>query len=103
MSEPTFRDFAMAAMQGNVDTAAGTLETLLGLTDPQAKAATEHFRSRLGDPSFVPKAMGLRTAVTSGSDAQNDELLGECFGLTGEVRATATAAVRARYPLPPAA
>jgi len=103
MSEPTFRDFAMAAMQGNVDTAAGTLETLLGLTDPQAKAATEHFRSRLGDPSFVPKAMGLRTAVTSGSDAQIDELLGECFGLTGEVRAKATATVRARYPLPPPA
>ncbi len=101
MTEPTFRDFAMAAMQGNVDTAAGTLETLLGLTEPQAKTATEHFRSRLGDPSFVPKAMGLRTAVTSGSDAQIDELLGECFGLAGEVRTTATAAVRARYPLPP--
>jgi len=101
MNEPTFRDFAMAAMQGNVDTASGTLETLLGLTAPQAKAATEHFRSRLGDPSFVPKAMGLRTAVTSGSDAQIDELLGECFGLSDEVRATATATVRARYPLPP--
>ena len=100
MSEPTFRDFAMAAMQGNVDTATGTLETLLGLTEPQAKAATEHFRAQLGDPSFVPKAMGLRTAVTGGSDAQIDELLGECFGLTGEVRANATAAVRARYPLP---
>jgi hypothetical protein len=103
MSEPTFRDFAMAAMQGNVDTAAGTLETLLGLTAPDAKAATEHFRSRLGDPSFVPKAMGLRTAVTSGTDAQIDELLGECFGLSGEVRAAATAAVRARYPIPPPA
>ncbi len=101
MSEPTFRDFAMAAMQGNVDTAAGTLETLLGLPAPEAKAATEHFRSRLGDPSFVPKAMGLRTAVTSGTDAQIDELLGECFGLTGEVRTAATAAVRARYPLTP--
>ena len=103
MSEPTFRDFAMAAMQGNVDTAAGTLEALLGLTEPQAKAATEHFRSRLADPGFVPKAMGLRTAVTSGSDAQIDELLGECFGLAGDVRTAATATVRARYPLPPPA
>jgi hypothetical protein len=98
MADPTFKDFAMAAMQGNVTAAAGTLEILLGLPPPQAHAATEHFRSRLGDPTFVPKAMGLRTVVTSGTDAQISELLGECFGLDDELRTSATAAVRARYP-----
>lgn len=98
MADPTFKDFAMAAMQGNVAGAASTLEILLALTAPQAQAATEHFRSRLGDPTFVPKAMGLRTAVTSGTDAEISDLLGECFGLDGELRTSATAAVRARYP-----
>jgi len=97
MADPTFKDFAMATMQGNVAAAATTLELLLALTGPQAQAATEHFRSRLGDPSFVPKAMGLRTAVTTGTDAEISDLLGECFGLEGEVRTAATAAVRARY------
>ncbi len=97
MADPTFKDFAMAAMQGNVAAAASILEILLALPPPQAQAATEHFRSRLGDPTFVPKAMGLRTVVTSGTDAQISELLGECFGLDAEVRTSATAAVRARY------
>jgi hypothetical protein len=100
MSDVTFRDFAAAVMQNKLDAAAGTLERLLGLTAAQAHAATEHFRARSNDPSFLPKAMGLRTAVTTGSDAQVGELLGDCFGLDGGIRAGAVAALRTRYPAP---
>lgn len=98
MADVTFRDFAGAVMQGNVPAAAGVLETLLGLAPDQAVTATEHFRSRMSDPAFMPRAMSLRTAVTSGSDAQIGELLGDCFGLDGGARASALAALRKRYP-----
>ena len=96
----TFRDFAAAVMQGNVPAAASVLETLLALAPAAATAATEHFRGRMADPAFMPKAMSLRTAVTSGDDAQIAGLLGDCFGLDGAARASALAALRRRYPAP---
>jgi hypothetical protein len=98
MADPTFRDFAFAVMQGNASSAASTLETLLGLSAPQASAATEHFRARMADPAFMPKAMGLRTVVTSGTDEQIGDLLVDCFGLDATARAKAVAVVRERYP-----
>jgi hypothetical protein len=98
MTEPTFRDFAFAVMQGNVTSAAATLEVLLALPAPMASAATEHFRARVADPAFMPKAMSLRTVVTSGTDEQLGDLLVECFGLDATARTKAIAAVRTRYP-----
>lgn len=102
MSSPdvTFRDFAGAVMRGDASAAAGVLETLLGLGPDQAAAATAHFRGRMADPAFMPKAMGLRTAVTSGTDAEIAALLADCFGLEGEAQGAAVAALRTRYPAP---
>ncbi len=98
MADVTFRDFAGAVMQGNLAAAASVLETLLELSPERAREATEHFRARMPDPAFMPKAMSLRTAVTTGSDAQIGDLLGDCFGLDGAARTTALAAIRRRYP-----
>jgi hypothetical protein len=42
--------------------------------------------------------MGLRTAVTSGSDDDIAALLGDCFGLTGPTRGSAVTALRKQYP-----
>jgi hypothetical protein len=100
MADVTFRDFAAAVMQGNDSQAASVLETLLGLAAEPAGTATAHFRSRMSDPAFMPKAMSLRTAVESGTDAQIAELLGDCFGLEGDARSGAVAALRQRYPAP---
>jgi hypothetical protein len=98
--EPTFRDFAGAVMRGDAAAAAAVLEALLGLGAEQAAAATAHFRGRMADPAFMPKAMGLRAAVTSGSDAEIGALLGDCFGLEGAARGAAVSALRTRYPAP---
>jgi hypothetical protein len=98
VADVTFRDFAGAVMKGDAAAAASVLEELLGLPNAQATAATAHFRARMADPVFMPKAMGLRTAVTSGSDDEIGALLGDCFGLDGADRATALAALRTRYP-----
>jgi hypothetical protein len=100
VADVTFRDFAGAVMKGDAAAAAAVLEELLGLPNAQATAATAHFRSRMADPAFMPKAMGLRTAVGSGSDDEIDALLGDCFGLAGPDRTTALAALRTRYPKP---
>lgn len=100
MSELTFRDFAGNIMRGDAAAAATVLETLLGLPAEQAQHATEHFRSRMAEPSFMPKAMGLRTAVTSGGDAEIRALLGDCFGLDEAGQATGLAALRTKYPAP---
>ncbi len=97
MADVTFRDFAGAVMQGNLDGAASVLETLLDVSPDQARTATEHFRARMTDPAFMPKAMGLRTAVTSGSDDEIAQLLGDCFGLDAATRTSAVAALRRRY------
>jgi hypothetical protein len=50
------------------------------------------------DPGFMAKAMGLRTAVTSGSDGEIAALLGDCFGLNGPARDGAVATLRKQYP-----
>ncbi|HEU0031424.1 MAG TPA: hypothetical protein VFQ53_12385 [Kofleriaceae bacterium] len=98
MSEISFRDFAGAIMRGDATAAASALEQLLGLSAGDAASATEHFRGRMSDPSFMPKAMGLRTAVTTGSDDDIRALLGDCFGLDDARRTQALAALRTRYP-----
>jgi|MudIll2142460700_1097286.scaffolds.fasta_scaffold08740_2 hypothetical protein len=100
MADVTFRDFAGAVMSADTARATQTLETLLGLPTDQAQQATEHFRTRAtsGDPSFLPKAMQLRTAVTSGSDDEIFAILVECFGLATNQRASVIAALRKRYP-----
>lgn len=100
MSDVTFRDFAGAVMKGDAAAAAQVLATLLALDPDRAAASTEHFRSRMSDPAFLPKAMGLRTAVTTGTDEEISALLGDCFGLDGEARVNALAALRTRYPRP---
>lgn len=98
MAEVTFRDFAGAIMGGDSARASSVLQELLAVSPDQAKAAAAHFASKSKDPAFMMKAMGLRTAVTSGSDDDIGALLGECFGLDGEVRASSVAALRTRYP-----
>jgi len=98
MADVTFRDFAGAVMSADTARATQALETLLGLPTDQAQQATEHFRTRTGDPSFLPKAMQLRTAVTSGSDDEIFAILVECFGLAADQRASVLAALRKRYP-----
>lgn len=98
IAEPTFRDFAAAIMRGDASAAAAVLETLLALSPAEARAAAEHFQGQLANPSFLPKAMGLRSAVSSGSDAEIDALLTDCFGLEAGVRGRALAALRQRYP-----
>lgn len=98
MPELTFRDFAGAIMQGDQTRAATVLQELLGLVPDQASAATSHFASRMKDPAFMPKAMGLRTAVQSGSDDEVSALLSDCFALDGDARTTAVSSIRARYP-----
>ena len=81
MADVTFRDFAGAVMTGNDPAAARVLEQLLALAPQAAEAATAHFRAHMADPAFMPKAMGLRTAVASGTDAEIAALLADCFGL----------------------
>jgi hypothetical protein len=98
--DPTFRDFAGAVMRNDPAAAASVLETLLGLGAQEATAATTHFHGRMADPAFMPKAMGLRTAVTSGTDAEIGALIEECFGISGPARAAVVAAIRTRYPAP---
>jgi len=91
MANVTFRDFAGAIMQGNVDAAGGVLQQLLGLPAEGARAAAEHFhtQSTAQGPAFMGKAMGLRAAMTSGVDSEIGALLSECFGLAGAPLATA--------------
>ncbi|HWU90669.1 MAG TPA: hypothetical protein VN253_25560 [Kofleriaceae bacterium] len=98
MADVTFRDFAGAIMRGDTAAASAVLQPLLELPPDRAAAATEHFRGRMTDPAFLPKAMSLRTAVTTGTDDEIGALLEDCFGLTGPARADAVAAVRRRYP-----
>ena len=99
MAQLTFRDFAGAVMGGDTTRAAEVLEQLLGLESEAATAAATHFqKSMTADPAFMSKAMGLRTAVTSGSDQDISALLGDCFGLTGAAVPTALATLRKQYP-----
>ena len=102
MADLTFRDFAGAVMQGDAAGAARVLEALLALAPPAAAAATAHFQAQMasGGPAFMGKAMGLRTAVTSGTDAEIGALLADCFGLAEPALAAAVAALRTTYPAP---
>jgi hypothetical protein len=99
MAQLTFRDFAGAVMENNTGRASEVLAHLLGLDPAGATAAAQHFQSRMAaDPAFMGKAMGLRTAVTSGTDQDIATLLGECFGLSGNAVPAAVAALREEYP-----
>lgn len=100
MADVTFRDFGGAVMAGDVDEAGNVLGELLGVAPAQALAAAKHFLAQMSavGPTFMMKAMGLRTAVTSGTDAEIHALLGECFGLDEATSTAATAALRTRYP-----
>jgi len=99
MEQVTFRDFAGAVMGGNTERAAEVLGQLLGLDGAAATAAAIHFQTSMtADPAFMGKAMGLRTAVTGGSDQDIAALLGDCFGLTGAAVSTAVATLRKQYP-----
>ncbi len=100
MADVTFREFAGAVMSGDVGAAASVLQSLLGLAAPAADAATAHFKQQMtdGGPAFMGKAMGLRTALASGSDAEISTLLVDCFGLPAAELAPALATLRAKYP-----
>jgi hypothetical protein len=96
MADVTFRDFAGAIMQGNVDAAGGVLQQLLGLPAEGGRAAAAHFhaQSTAQGPAFMGKAMGLRAAMASGSDREIGALLSDCFGLAGAPLATAIATLK---------
>lgn len=95
---PTFRDFAMASMDGDGSAASGLLETLLGVDAPTARAATDHFRAQMATgPAFMMKAMGMRTVVESRDRDALVTLLVECFGLPAEAAGRAAGVVLARY------
>jgi hypothetical protein len=99
MTQLTFRDFAGAIMGGDTGRAAEVLQALLGLDSTAATAAATHFQASMAsDPGFMSKAMGLRAAVTGGSDQDIAALLGDCFGLTGDAVPSAVAALRKQYP-----
>ena len=100
MAQTSFRDFAGAVMSGNAPAAATVLEELLDLDTAQATAAATHFLARMkdGGPGFMGKAMGLRTAVEGGSDADISALLTDCFGLDASTTGPAVVALRERYP-----
>lgn len=99
MSDLTFRDFAGAIMGGDDARAAEVLGVLLALDAPAATAAVGHFRDGIkADPAFMTKAMGLRAAVTGGSDAEIAALLVDCFGIPQSSTAAVVAALRTRYP-----
>ena len=102
MADVTFRDFAAAYMQADEARAAAHLEALLGLAPPAAVAATAHFRAAASThgPAFMGQAMGLRTAVTTGTDDDIAALLTTCFGLDATSLPAAIAALRTRYPTP---
>jgi hypothetical protein len=98
MADVTFRDFAGAIMKGDVDAAGRVLQQLLGLDDAEARTAAQHFQSQATaqGPAFMGKAMGLRTAVSGGSEAEIGALLADCFGLEGAPLLTAIAVLKPR-------
>lgn len=99
MAQLTFRDFAGAVMGGDTARAAEVLAALLGLDSAAATASATHFQASMAaDPAFMSKAMGLRAAVTGGSDQEIGALLGDCFGLTGVAVPSAVATLRKQYP-----
>lgn len=103
MAELTFRDFAGAIMKADVEGAGGVLQQLLGLDAEIARTAARYFhdQSTAQGPAFMGKAMGLRTALAGGSDADISALLRDCFGLGDAPLATALATLKARTPAAP--
>ena len=99
MADPvTFRDFAMASMEGDGSVASGLLATLLGVDEPTARAATAHFRAQMASgPAFMMKAMGMRTVVESKDEAALATLIEECFALPADAAKTAAGVVMSRY------
>jgi len=99
MADPvTFRDFAMASMDGDGSAASGLLQTLLGVDDPTARAATAHFRAQMATgQAFMMKAMGMRTVVEARDQAALVTLLEECFALPTDVATRAAGVVLARH------
>ena len=101
MSSPaprTFRDFASEVFAGDMEAAAASLTELLDLEPGPARAAAEHFKAQMAEPSFLPKAMSLRTVVEGPDDDAIASLLIECFGLDAVAATAATATLRGRYP-----
>ena len=94
----TFRDFAGALMGNDAAKAAEVLAVLLGLDAAAAQAATEHFFAQMkADPSFMMKAMSMRTAVESKDAAAVAKLIGDCFALEPARANQAATALLARY------
>ena len=83
-------------MTGNVAAVGAVLQQLLGLDAAAANAAAQHFHAQSTSvgPAFMGKAMGLRTAMASGSEAEIAALLRDCFGLADAPLATAIAALQ---------
>jgi hypothetical protein len=99
MSELTFRDFAGAVMSNDTKRAGEVLEALLGLdAAAAARAATFFQQNATTNPAFMGKAMGLRTAVTSGSDEEIASLLRDCFDLEPSAVGAAVGVLRKKYP-----
>jgi hypothetical protein len=99
MGQLTFRDFAGAIMGGDTERAGEVLRELLGLEAEAARAAASHFQTTMAaDPAFMGKAMGLRAAVTGGTDEDIRVLLGDCFGLEGSAAHDAVTVLRKHYP-----
>ena len=96
MADVTFRDFAGAIMKGDVEGAGVVLQQLLGLDAAAAATAAQYFQAQAAavGPAFMGKAMGLRAAVTSGSEAEIAALLADCFGLADAPLATASATLQ---------
>ena len=72
------------------------LQTLLGLPANGAHAAAQHFQAQSAaqGPAFMGKAMGLRTALAGGSDAEIGALLRDCFGLADAPLETAISTLK---------
>ena len=103
MADLTFRDFAGAIMKADVGAAGAVLQQLLGLDDAVARIAAQYFHDQTTaqGPAFMAKAMGLRTALAGGSDAEITALLRDCFGLADAPVATALATLKASRPASP--
>ena len=94
----TFRDFAMASMEGDGASAVPMLAALLGVDDETARASTDHFRVQMATgQAFMMKAMGMRTVVEARDEAALAQLIEECFALPGEAAKKAAGVVLARY------
>jgi hypothetical protein len=98
MPKATFRELAMSVSQNNLDLANTQLQELIGLSPDESATAVAFFQKALQQPGFLPKAMGLRTAVESGTDEEIGDILVLCFGLDDRQRAIAVARTRENYP-----